>query len=161
MEGSLFHSYQLRQGSKKDQDLLVRFMFLTYQELFPQQQNFSHLETTVTNYFSSATPLWLVEDLSSQEVKPTNVGVLWLGTGIDQTNGNRYSHIFLLFVCPKHRRQGIGRKLMETAENWAKARGDRQIGLQVFVHNQAALHLYNSLGFQIQSLSMIKSFEGF
>ena len=66
------------------------------------------------------------------------------------------AHIFLLFVLPKYRKQGIGTNLISVAENWAKARGDRQIGLQVFTKNKPALNLYHHLGFQTQSISMIK-----
>jgi ribosomal protein S18 acetylase RimI-like enzyme len=80
-----------------------------------------------------------------------------LGTAIDQVRGERYGHIFLIFVRPEHRRRGIGQGLMQIAEDWAKARGDRQIGLQVFIDNQPALNLYQRLGYHSQSLSMIKS----
>jgi ribosomal protein S18 acetylase RimI-like enzyme len=146
--------YRLRTGSGKDRALLVRFMHLTYQELFPQQQNFSHLAKTVERYLSAATPLWWVETgLKSSQTAAT----LWMGTAIDQVRGERYAHIFLIFVCPEHRRQGIGQGLMQIAEDWAKARGDRQIGLQVFISNQPALNLYQRLGYNCQSLSMIKS----
>jgi len=62
----------------------------------------------------------------------------------------------LLYVSPEHRRQGIGSALMHQAENWAKARGDCQIGLQVFQQNQPALGLYQKLGFQPQWLGMVK-----
>lgn len=132
-------------------------MNFTYQELFPQPQNFSHLAKTVERYLSSATPLWWVETYSKGSQKATAVATLWLGTAIDQVSGERYAHIFLIFVCPEHRRQGIGQGLMQIAEDWAKARGDRQIGLQVFIGNQPALNLYQRLGYNSQSLSMIKS----
>ncbi len=71
-------------------------------------------------------------------------------------SGDRHAHIFLLYVAPAHRRRGIGRALMQQAEVWARAQGDRQIGLQVFQSNQAALQLYRSLGFETQSLWMAK-----
>lgn len=45
---------------------------------------------------------------------------------------------------------------MRYLENWARARGDRQIGLQVFQSNKNALNLYNQLGYQTQSLWMVK-----
>lgn len=41
-------------------------------------------------------------------------------------------------------------------EEWAKARGDRQIALQVFESNTAAYNLYNQLGYGTQSLWMFK-----
>jgi ribosomal protein S18 acetylase RimI-like enzyme len=45
---------------------------------------------------------------------------------------------------------------MRHAQDWARARGDRQLGLQVFQSNQPALSLYHQLGFQTQSLWMVK-----
>ncbi len=157
--------------------MLVKFMQCTYRELYPDQ-NFAHLAQTVEQYFSVDTPLWWVEmqhesvsaDLlsdsnlpmlpSSQAALPAApVACLWLGTAIDQVKGWRYPHIFLLYVRPAHRRQGIGSALMDHAESWARARGNRQIGLQVFQHNQPALQLYAKLGYQPQSLSMVKPIE--
>ena len=57
---------------------------------------------------------------------------------------------------PEYRRQGIGSALMRYAEDWARAKGDRQIGLQVFQFNQPALNLYQQLGYETQSFWMIK-----
>jgi ribosomal protein S18 acetylase RimI-like enzyme len=154
--------YQLRTGSAREQPTLVKFLQLSYQELFPQQDNFSHLETTVKQYFSKATPLWLVESVDavasaqSPPLLSERVACLWLGNAIDQVKGDRHVHIFLLYVMPEHRRRGIGSALMRYAEDWARARGDRQIGLQVFQSNQPALNLYHQLGYQTQSLWMIK-----
>jgi ribosomal protein S18 acetylase RimI-like enzyme len=79
-----------------------------------------------------------------------------MGNAIDQINGSRYSHIFLLYVIPEYRRRGIAKILLQQAESWAKTRGDRQIGLQVFPQNQAAVNLYQNMGFQTQSLTMLK-----
>jgi ribosomal protein S18 acetylase RimI-like enzyme len=79
-----------------------------------------------------------------------------MGNAIDQVGGNRYAHVFLLYVVPEYRRRGIGSALMRHAENWARTRGDRQIGLQVFQYNQPAITLYRQLGYQTQSLLMVK-----
>ncbi|WP_013325360.1 GNAT family N-acetyltransferase [Gloeothece verrucosa] len=148
--------YRLKQGSSKDTALLVKFMNETYQELFPKQENFSHLAETVRKYFSSQTPLWLVELSSETEKLSTSIACLWMGTGVDQVTGERYAHIFLVYVAPQHRYQGIATALFNQAQNWAKSRGDRQMGLQVFLNNQSALNLYDRLGFKPQSLTMIK-----
>jgi ribosomal protein S18 acetylase RimI-like enzyme len=136
-------------------------MQLTYQDLFPLQ-DFSHLAQTVEQYFSISTPLWWVEKQleKSRPVSSSPVGCIWVGNSIDQVRGDRHAHIFLLYVLPEHRRQGIGKALMQYAEDWARNRGDRQIGLQVFTSNTAALNLYNQLGYQTQSLSMFKSLRG-
>lgn len=145
-------------------------MQLTYQDLFPQQ-DFSHLAHTVEQYFSQETPLWWV-DISSKgqgdkatrrqgeffsNAAPTPVACLWVGNAIDQVQGDRHAHIFMLYVMPEYRRRGIGKALMRYLEAWAIARGDRQIGLHVFQSNQTAINLYTQLGYQTQSLWMVKS----
>ena len=144
--------YEIRRGLGRDRALLVKFINLTYQELFPAQPDFSHLALTVEKYLSPQTPLWWVQE-NDQEI-----ACLWMGNAVDQVSGDRYAHIFLVYVSPSHRGQGIAKALIKQAQDWAKARGDRQIGLQVFPHNQPALNLYKQLGFQTHSLLMLKVF---
>jgi ribosomal protein S18 acetylase RimI-like enzyme len=146
--------YALRRGSGLDRALLVKFMQKTYQELYPDRE-FSHLALTVDHYYSPETPLWWVEAQESRQVSQP-VACLWVGNSVDQATGDRHAHIFLLYVLPDHRRRGIGSQLMRHVEQWAAKRGDRQIGLQVFNCNQAALNLYTSRGYEPQSIWMVK-----
>ncbi len=165
MSEQLLPGYIIRRGSALDRSLLLKFMQRTYQDLFPNE-DFSHLEQTVKQYFSSDTPLWWVDFLSQEdggdngENSPSSpsspIACLWVGNAIDQVHVNRHAHIFILYVVPEHRRRGIGKALMGYVENWAIQRGDRQIGLQVFQSNKPALNLYNQLGYQTQSLWMVK-----
>jgi RimJ/RimL family protein N-acetyltransferase len=53
-----------------------------------------------------------------------------------------------LMVARTHRRQGIGRALMEQAVRWARSAGVRKLELHVFPHNDAAIALYESMGFE-------------
>ncbi|AFZ04417.1 GNAT family N-acetyltransferase [Calothrix sp. PCC 6303] len=163
MSTSLPSIYKTRCGSTKDKALLVKFMQQTYQEISPQQ-DFSHLTRTVEQYLSTETPIWWVdipvvnnEIAQKQNVpKSSPIGCLWMGNAIDQITNLRYAHIFLLYVIPEYRQQGIGKQLMQEAEIWAEKRGDGQIGLQVFQTNIPALSLYEQLGYQTQSLTMVK-----
>ncbi|WP_373525021.1 GNAT family N-acetyltransferase [Nostoc sp.] len=188
MSDQLLPGYIIRRGSTLDRSLLLKFMQRTYQDLFPNE-NFSHLEQTVNQYFSSDTPLWWVEEERKQGSRGAGsreqgaegkevifnsppcpipnaqclmphtqypIACLWVGNAIDQVQGNRHAHIFILYVAPEHRRRGIGTALMQYVENWAIQRGDRQIGLQVFQSNKPALNLYDQLGYQTQSLWMVK-----
>ncbi|MHC0065256.1 GNAT family N-acetyltransferase [Nostoc sp. UIC 10890] len=176
MSEQLLPGYIIRRGSLLERSLLLKFMQRTYQDLFPNE-DFSHLEQTVKQYFSSDTPLWWVEEegeqgsggageqgsnkksLSSAPLPlcpSAPIACLWVGNAIDQVHGNRHAHIFILYVVPEHRRRGIGTALMRYVENWAIQRGDRQIGLQVFQSNKPALNLYNQLGYQTQSIWMVK-----
>ncbi|PAX56177.1 GNAT family N-acetyltransferase [Brunnivagina elsteri CCALA 953] len=129
----------------------------TYQDIFPNQ-DFSHLSQTVEQYLSNDTPLWWVDFIGkqSEDIYPSPIACLWMGNAIDQITGLRHAHLFLLYVIPEHRRRGVGKALMQYGETWAKARGDKQIGLQVFASNAPALDLYKQLGFQTQSLWMVK-----
>jgi ribosomal protein S18 acetylase RimI-like enzyme len=169
----LIPGYYIRRGSTLERSLLVKFMQRTYQDIY-LEQDFAHLARTVEQYFSKDTPLWWVdflgEDVGEQEntedkatsaplSPPSPVACLWVGNAIDQVTGTRHPHIFLLYVLPEHRRRGVGTALMRYVENWAIQKGDRQIGLQVFKSNQAALNLYNQLGYQTQSLWMLKQLD--
>lgn len=163
MQTVLTPGYQLRVGYRLEKTTLLKFLQLSYQELFPHQQDFSHLEETIRRYFCQETPLWWVDVAHPEgDTAPLNhpVACLWLGNAVDQVRGDRHAHVFLLYVMPDHRRRGIGSALMCHAENWARERGDRQIGLQVFESNPSAVRLYDKLGFQTQSLWMVKPLSG-
>jgi RimJ/RimL family protein N-acetyltransferase len=45
--------------------------------------------------------------------------------------------------------QGIGRRLMEASETWARSWGARRLELTVMCHNQRALALYHRMGFHV------------
>jgi len=154
---ALISGYDIRRGSTHDRALLVKFMNRTYRELFPDG-DFPHLARTVDQYFSGQTPLWWGS--ANRGDNPSAIACLWMGSAIDQVTGDRTAHIFLLYVRPEHRRRGIGSALIQYAETWARNRGDRAIGLQVFTHNRPALNLYQKLGYQSQSLSLIKPLSG-
>ncbi|MEB3291967.1 MAG: GNAT family N-acetyltransferase [Synechococcales bacterium] len=146
--------YGLQRGTVRDQILLTQFMYETYAER-SQTARLSHLSWTVENYLSDQTPLWWVTGQADE----VPVGCLWLGNAIDQGTGDRHTYIFLVYVKPGHRRRGIGRALLQKAEHWARDRGDRRLGLQVFCDNLPAVQLYQSLGFQTQALLMTKSWN--
>jgi RimJ/RimL family protein N-acetyltransferase len=53
-----------------------------------------------------------------------------------------------LMVARSHRRQGLGRALLDAAVDWARRAGVSKLELHVFPHNQPALALYDSYGFR-------------
>lgn len=57
------------------------------------------------------------------------------------------AHITTVAVSPDHRRQGLGRQLMEELSHRAKARGAVCSTLEVRVSNASAIELYEKLGY--------------
>ncbi len=62
----------------------------------------------------------------------------------------------LLAVAPLAQGRGVGQKLMESAESWSAKQGHRLLHLEVFANNRKAQHFYSNLGFQSETLVMVK-----
>jgi GNAT superfamily N-acetyltransferase len=131
-------------------------MALAYREIDPHCP-LEHLADTVHQYWSAHPALWFVVPEAGPGSAITQaIACLWLGRAIDQLTGHRYTHLFLLYVSPDHRRLGLGTALMQRAEAWAQQQGDRQLGLQVFIHAHPARQLYRALGYRPQALALLK-----
>jgi putative acetyltransferase len=65
----------------------------------------------------------------------------------DQHPASKHVADLGLMVAKQHRRQGIGRALLEAAVDWARGAGVLKLELHVFPHNRAAIALYEQFGF--------------
>jgi GNAT superfamily N-acetyltransferase len=65
-----------------------------------------------------------------------------------------YVFVDSLVIQARHRQQGLGRALMEHVHSWAREHGILTIELNVFEFNQAAIQLYEQLGYQTISRRM-------
>ena len=148
--------YFIEPGSSLDRARLVKFMQRAYRELSTTDAS-AHLAETVERHFSDQSQLWWLTKPSPVFSglpgihRPAPLGCLWQGEAIDQRTGLKQAYVFLIYVEPAHRRQGLGAALMAHAQAWAKRQGYRQIGLQVFEDNQPALTLYQKLGYAPQA----------
>lgn len=66
--------------------------------------------------------------------------------------------VYYLAVAPERREQGLGRALMQAAEEWLKARGAPKIQLMVREDNDAALGFYEALGLERQKVVTLGRF---
>jgi len=62
--------------------------------------------------------------------------------------GDEVAHLNLLAVAPEHRRQGLGRQLMDWFTATAIEAGVFRINLELRTHNEAARKFYETLGFE-------------
>lgn len=125
-------------------------MVSAYTELGATQ--LGHLTKTVELYLQGSSQVWWLEKSDIPRVGFTAtqsepMGCLWLGQSVNQLTGALQAYIYLVYVDPSYRRQGLGRQLMNHAKSWATGQGYGQISLQVFTKNVAALKLYESLGY--------------
>lgn len=155
-------NYRLEAGSSLQRARLVKFMQRAYREMICESHCHApgaHLADTVQRHLSPQSRIWwLIDERTgtlpiglpgTQSQEP--IGCLWLGEAIDQRSGHRQAYVFLLYVAPDHRHQGLGTALMHHARTWAKHQNYRQISLQVFEDNLAAIALYEKLGYRSKS----------
>lgn len=63
--------------------------------------------------------------------------------------------VYYLAVDPAHRGTGLGRLLMEAAEDWLKAQGAPKLQLMVRADNTTALGFYERLGLERQDVVVL------
>ena len=57
------------------------------------------------------------------------------------------------------RGKGYGKRIMSLIEEKARELGIKKIGLHVFAYNDIARNLYESVGYKVESLNMLKDLE--
>lgn len=95
--------------------------------------------------------------LVAEDADGTNLGHVWIGETRDSYTGATRGYIYDLYVVPEARGQGIGRGLLQRAEERSRQRGHHELGLTVSTENETARRLYESEGFAVERLLMSKS----
>ena len=75
------------------------------------------------------------------------VGFIHLQTRIDYFSGEKQGYISDVAVDSSHEGRGVGRMLLETAENWSCEQGYALLTLFVFAGNTHAQQIYEKMGF--------------
>ncbi|MBI9109283.1 MAG: GNAT family N-acetyltransferase [Spirochaetales bacterium] len=138
-------SNQLNDFSLLIRDVIVRLKsdgIDQWDEVYPSRADLAEdiQKKTAYGYFVDAHPAAYM--VLNEEVEPQYDEVEWKFTEGEPLIIHRLS------VHPEYKGMGIGRKLVEFAENEARARGYGAIRLDVFSLNPAALRLYERTGFR-------------
>lgn len=62
----------------------------------------------------------------------------------------RHRAYIVIGILKDYRGMGLGEKLFEELEKWAQEHHVTRLELTVMTHNEAAIHLYEKMGFQIE-----------
>jgi ribosomal protein S18 acetylase RimI-like enzyme len=68
----------------------------------------------------------------------------------------RFGRVGSVSVTEARRSQGIGRGLMKLAQDWVVQRGGTELRLNVWTFNTQALRMYEELGYEMRSHSLVK-----
>ena len=69
-----------------------------------------------------------------------------VGSIFDKDHATR-AHLISMWTAPTHRRQGVGRLLVNEVLGWARLRGAHTLRLMVTSNNETAITFYQRLGF--------------
>lgn len=106
-----------------------------------------HLEEPPANSY-----LFVAENADGERV-----GFIRLQRTRDYFNGRHNGHIADLAVAPQHEGRGVGRALLEHAEQWAREQHCQLLTLAVFPGNERARALYEASGYAPDLLRLAKS----
>jgi ribosomal protein S18 acetylase RimI-like enzyme len=86
----------------------------------------------------------------------TPAGFVWVARDHNDSTGELEATLLNQYVAKPYRGQGLGRRLLEMAEEWARGQSLPRISLSVGVRNTIGQRLYESFGYQVETLRMTK-----
>jgi len=82
------------------------------------------------------------------------VGYVWLK--VMRTSVGTFGRVQHIFVEDRVRKRGLGKKLMESAEEYLRSRGIKKMKLTVTATNDEALSFYRDMGYETKRFVMEK-----
>ncbi len=87
----------------------------------------------------------------------TPAGFVWVAKTHHDFTGALEATLLGQYVAEAYRNRGLGRRLMATAEEWARQQGLTRISMSVSAHNTLAQNAYKTLGFRVESVRMSRA----
>ncbi len=94
--------------------------------------------------------------LIAEDEQKTRLGFIHATHSTDFFTQEPQGYIADLAVSAQAEGKGVGRKLMEQAEVWARTQGYRLLALDVFAFNAHARAFYTHLGYAEETIKMVK-----
>jgi len=93
------------------------------------------------------------------ELNGTRRGYIFVTSRVDFFTAAPHGHIEVLAVEADAAGQGIGKALVNAAEDWARGRGYGSMTLNVFARNMAARAVYDRLGYEQEMVRYRKGID--
>ncbi|HAD82555.1 MAG: hypothetical protein A2509_01415 [Candidatus Edwardsbacteria bacterium RIFOXYD12_FULL_50_11] len=90
-------------------------------------------------------PAWVAESLSGEIIGFLEVSVRNYADGVGRQD---VGYLEGWYVKPKYRKQGVGRALVKTAEEWAVRSGFSHMGSDTWVGNRGSYRAHRAMGYQ-------------
>jgi ribosomal protein S18 acetylase RimI-like enzyme len=104
-------------------------------------------------------PDWVSAMLVAETDAGERLGYVLVTAREDYFRRKPHAHVEVLALEPAAEGHGVGRRLMEAAEEWAARQGFPWITLNVFGANTRACGLYEHLGYQVETIHYLKLVE--
>ncbi len=154
-------SFQIRTSKASDKEFILSLV--TRFTDFDLPQGRQRQEIDHTNHVAMELALQQPDPdstiLLAEDENKTPAGFIHLQTQIDYFNGEKTGYISDLAVDRSFEGQGVGRLLLEAAEDWAREKRYRLLSLYVFAGNTRARQVYENHGFQPEVLKYTKVIE--
>jgi len=90
-------------------------------------------------------PAWMAESLSGELMGFLEVSVRNYADGAGRKD---VGYLEGWYVKPKYRKQGVGRTLVNEAEDWAVSRGFSHVGSDTWVGNRNSYNVHKAMGYR-------------
>lgn len=97
--------------------------------------------------------------LVAEDEEQSLAGFIYLTSETDYFSGEKQGYISDVAVSPGFEGQGVGRLLLEAADDWARGMGYSILYLNVFANNERARRLYEKNGFAEEVVKYVKPLE--
>ena len=148
----------IRPASADDQDFILSLVPRLMEFGPPSWREISQMIRTDLQVLGNqlSNPLSETAFFVAEDETGLPLGFIHLETGTDYYHHEKHGHIANVIVALEAEGRGIGRRLMETGEEWARAQGYHWLTLSVFAQNVRAREVYRRLGYGEDIMKYVK-----
>ena len=139
-----FHQYHVRGVPDRLQDLGQI-----------ENQDWSRLHQALRDIFANKDAVILLAEVSGQLTGLAEVYFRHDAEADTLIVPHKYAHLQSIMVSEPYRKSGIGKKLIEAAQQWAREKGATEMRLDVWEFNQGTIRFYEKMGFHTLKRALV------